>query len=121
MDTDFTEQQDSRFKISLQDDRGRKTIPKPLKKPVRRFEIGAGLICITAGLWMLAQLCLWLTGAVPYLHVRSMGEAILLLAQSVYLIGFSINLLRTGYVALVFWMITIAILVTLLLTTVLFN
>jgi hypothetical protein len=121
MSTDYTKQSDPSFKISIEDERVMTTIPKPIQKPFRRLEIAAGLVCIVAGIWMLAQFGLWLTGSVPFLEIRSMGEAVLLLIQSVYLIGFSINLLRSGYVALVFWMITIAILVTLLLTAVVFN
>jgi hypothetical protein len=121
MSTDFTKQPDPSFKISIKDERVMTIIPEPLQKPFRRLEITAGLICIVTGIWMLAQFGLWLAGSVPFLDIRSTGEAILLLVQSVYLIGFSINLLRSGYVALVFWMITIAILVTLLLTAVVFN
>jgi len=121
MDTDFTGRSDSRFQIGLQDGRAMTIIPKPLKKPFRRLEIAAGLICIAAGIWMLAQFGLWLAGSVQLLKIGSTGEAVLLLVQSVYLIGFSVNLLRSGYVALVFWMITIAILVTLLLSALVFN
>lgn len=95
-------------------------IPQPLQKPFRRFEIVAGLVCVVAGVWMLAQFGFWLTGAVPHLEIRSMGDPALLLVQSIYLLGFGGNLLRSGYVALVFWMIAIAILVALPVTAGLF-
>lgn len=121
MNTDFTEQPDSSFQIGLKDGRAMTNIPKPVKRPFRRLEIITGLICMAAGILMLAQFGLWLSGAVSYLLIGSKGEAALLLFQSVYLIGFSFNLLRSGHVALVFWMIAIAILISLPLTTGLFG
>jgi len=121
MSTDFTEQQDSNIRIGLKDDRTMTIIPKPIKKPFRHLEIAAGLVFIAAGLWLVIQFGLWLAGADPQVHIRSFGEAALILVQSVYLIGISVNLLRTGRVALVFWMIAVAILATLPLTTGLFG
>jgi hypothetical protein len=121
MKTDFTDQPGSNFQVNLKDDQVMTIIPKPVQKPFRRFEIAAGLLCIAAGIWLLAEFALWLAGAVPHLHIRSKGEALLILVQSVYLTGFSVNVLRSGYVALVFWMIAIAILVTLPLTAGLFS
>ena len=95
-------------------------ISQPLQKPFRRFEIVAGLACVAAGVWMLAQFGFWLAGAVPHLDIRSEGDAALLLLQSIYLLGFGGNLLRSGYVALIFWMIAVAILVALPVTAGLF-
>jgi hypothetical protein len=74
--------------------------PQPLQKPFRSFEIVAGLLCVAAGIWMLLQFGLWLGGTVPNLEIRSMRDAALLLVQSIYLLGFGGNLLRSGYVAL---------------------
>ena len=88
-------------------------IPRPLHKPFRRFEIVAGLVCVAAGLWMLAQFGLWLAGAAPHLEIGSMGDFALLLVQSIYLLIFGGNLLRSGYIALVFWTIALAILAAL--------
>ena len=96
-------------------------VPKPVQKPFRRVEIAAGLLCIAAGLWLLVEFGFWLAGAVPHLNIHSFGEAIMIFVQAVYLIGFSINLLRSGYIALVFWMLAIAILVTLPLTSGIFG
>lgn len=121
MNTDFTEQQDSGIRIGLKNDRSMTIIPKPAKKPFRRLEIVSGSICIAAGLWLLLQFGLWVAGSDPHMHIRSLGEAIMALVQSIYLLGFGINLLRSGYVALVFWMIAIAILATLPLTMGMFN
>jgi hypothetical protein len=95
-------------------------IPQPLKKTFRRFEIVAGLLCLAAGAWMLTQFALWLAGSVPHLEIRSMRGSALLLVPSIYLLGFGGNLVRSGYVALVFWIIAVAILVALPVTAGLF-
>jgi hypothetical protein len=50
-------------------------ISQPLQKPFRRFEIVAGLACVVAGVWMLAQFGFWLAAAVPHLEIRSKGVA----------------------------------------------
>ncbi len=121
MDTDFTKHSGADFQIDPKDSKVMTIVPAPLQKPLRRFEIAVGVFCIVTVFWILAEFGLWLAGAVPHVHIRSIGEAALLLVQAVYLIGFSVNLLRSGRVALVFWMIAIAILVTLLLTATLFN
>ena len=68
---------------------------------------------MAAGVWILAQLGFWLAGDVPHLEIRSMRDVVLLLVPSIYLLGFGGNLLRSGYVALVFWVIAVAILVAL--------
>ncbi len=109
----FTEQTGSSFQVGLNNGRLVTIIPQPLQKPFRRFEIVAGLACVATGVWMLAQFGFWLAGAVPHLEIRSMGDATLLLVQSLYLLGFGGNLLRSGYIALVFWIIAVAILVAL--------
>ena len=117
----FTDQPGSNFQIDLKDSRNMAITPKPVQKPFRRFEIAAGLLCIAAGIWLLAEFGLWLAGNAPHVHISYTGEAILTFVQSVYLIGFSVNLLRSGRIALVFWMLAVAILVTLPLTTGMFS
>ena len=92
MNSDLTKQSGSTLQIDLNGDQGMTIVPKPVQKPFRRVEIAAGLLCISAGLWLL-----------------------------VGFIGFSIDLLRSGYIALVFWMLAIAILVTLPLTSGIFG
>ena len=88
-------------------------VPLPLKKPLRRLEIVAGLLCVVAGGWMLVQFALWVSGSVPHMEIRSMRDAALLLVQSTYLLGFGGNLLLRGYVGLIFWIIAAAILIAL--------
>ena len=88
-------------------------IPQTLQKSFRRFEVVAGVICVVSGFWMLTQFGFWLTGSVPHMEIRSMRDAVLLLVPSIYLLGFGYNLLRSGYVALLFWVIAIAILIAL--------
>ena len=88
-------------------------IPQPLIKPLRRFEIIVGLLCVAVGIWMLAQVTLWLLGSEPSLEIRSGWGGVLVLVQSMYLLGFGGKLLRSGYVGLVFWVIAAAILVAL--------
>ncbi len=95
-------------------------VPQPMQKTFRRFEIVAGLLCLATGFWMLTQFALWLFGSVPHLEIRSMRDAALLLAQAIYLLGFGGNLLFSGYVGLLFWVIAIAILVALPVTAGLF-
>ncbi|MTW22055.1 hypothetical protein [Allochromatium palmeri] len=85
-------------------------IPQPVQKPFRRFEIGVGLIGVVAGLWLLVQFGFWLNRVLPELDLGIVGEGALRLAQSVYLLGFGVNLLRRGYISLVFWMIALAVL-----------
>ncbi len=60
--------------------------------------------------WMLVQFGLWFTGAEPGLEIHSTGDVVLLLVQSIYQPGFGCNLLLSGYVALLFWVIAAAIL-----------
>jgi hypothetical protein len=74
-------------------------VPPPVKRTFRRFEIVVGLLCLAAGAWMLTQFALWLSGSVPQVEVRSMTDAALLLVQSIYLLGFSGNVLFRGSVA----------------------
>ena len=82
-------------------------IPQSIQKPFRRFEIGVGLISVAAGLWWLVQFGVWLNGSLPELDAGVVGEGAIRLAQSSYLLGFGVNLLRRGYVSLLFWMITL--------------
>ena len=88
-------------------------IPQPLQKTFRRFEIVAGLLCVVTGVWMLAQFSFWLSGSAARMEIRSMTDATLLLVQAIFLVGFGGNLLRSGQVALIFWVIAVAILVAL--------
>ena len=85
-------------------------IPPPVQKPFRRFEIGVGLVSVAAGLWWLVQFRVWLNGSLPELDAGAVGEGALRLAQSLYLLGFGVNLLRHGYVSLLFWMIVLGVL-----------
>jgi protein-S-isoprenylcysteine O-methyltransferase Ste14 len=82
-------------------------IPPPVQKPFRRFEIAVGIISVVAGLWLLVQFSVWLNQTRPELDAGVVGEGALRLAQSVYLLGFGVNLLRHGYVSLLFWMIAL--------------
>jgi len=85
-------------------------VPQPLRKAFRSFEVVSGLVCVAAGVWMLVQLGFWLAGSEPQLGIGSIGGVALLLVQAVYLLAFGGNLFRSGYVALVFWVIALAIL-----------
>lgn len=84
-------------------------IPQSIQKPFRRFEIGVGLISVAAGLWWLVQFgfWFWLNQTLPELDTGVLREGAFRLAQSSYLLGFGVNLLRRGYVSLLFWMITL--------------
>ena len=62
---------------------------------------------MAAGLWWLVQFGVWLNGSLPELDAGVVGEGAIRLAQSSYLLGFGVNLLRRGYVSLLFWMIAL--------------
>ena len=85
-------------------------IPQSIQKPFRRFEIAVGIISILVGLWLLVQFWFWLNQTLPELDAGVLREGAFRLAQSIYLLGFGVNLLRRGYVSLLFWMIALGVL-----------
>jgi len=85
-------------------------IPKPLQKPLRLCEIILGLLCVATGAWALVILGSWLAFSEPAHGDRLGWNAILLFAQSIYLLGFGANLLRRGYLNVLLWVIAFAIL-----------
>ena len=88
-------------------------VPQPLEKPLRRIEIGTGLLCVAAGVWTLAQGAAGVFGSVPSQEIGSVWGWVLVFGKSLYLLAFGGVLLRSGYVSLIFWVIAAAILVSL--------
>ena len=92
-------------------------IPKPLQKPLRLCEIIFGLLCVATGVWALVIMGGWLAYSEPSNGDSSGWNAIVLCAQSIYLLGFGTSLLRRGYLNMVFWIFALAILCALPVTT----
>jgi hypothetical protein len=93
-------------------------VPKPLQKPLRFCEIVFGLICVAAGCWALIGFGKWLVGSGLVTGSYSWWNAILLVGQSLYLLGFGVNLLRWGYLSMVLWAIALGILCALPVTAI---
>lgn len=87
-------------------------VPQPLQKGFRRLEIVFGLVCVVASGWLFYCFGLWAFDAPAGTAIDSPAGAAMVLFYAVYLLVFGGNLLHTGYVALIFWAIALAAVVT---------